>query len=205
MSSFLNNKRNMKFIKKYMKLAKLLGETENPCYSRQIGVIIVSSNFNNILATGYNGPPRNIPHCDTKWHYKKILLPQINNSDKIKIAQKLRINKFCEKTFINTYCDKKICPRKILDCASGERLQLCSCVHAEANAVINAQKNLANSTMFAWCPLPCVECTKVIINSGIKKLFCYKEESDYSISSRPLFLKSGIEFFELEKNQYLTK
>lgn len=35
--------------------------SKSPCNSRQIGAILVRDN--SILATGYNGPPRKIPHC----------------------------------------------------------------------------------------------------------------------------------------------
>jgi len=35
---------------------------KSPCLSRQIGAILV---FNNsLVSTGYNGPPRGIPHCE---------------------------------------------------------------------------------------------------------------------------------------------
>ena len=35
--------------------------TKSPCLSRQIGAILVRDN--SIISTGYNGPPRGIPHC----------------------------------------------------------------------------------------------------------------------------------------------
>lgn len=58
--------------------------------------------------------------------------------------------------------------------------------------------------MFAWCTLPCIECTKLIINSGIKKLFCLSnKDKDYSIGSRFLFDKCNVDIIELEEKTIL--
>jgi len=35
---------------------------KSPCLSRQIGAILV--NDHSIISTGYNGPPREFPHCE---------------------------------------------------------------------------------------------------------------------------------------------
>ncbi len=35
---------------------------KSPCWSRQIGAILTRDN--SILSTGYNGPPRGVPHCE---------------------------------------------------------------------------------------------------------------------------------------------
>jgi dCMP deaminase len=37
--------------------------SKSPCLSRQIGAIIVREN--SIVSTGYNGPARGFPHCDS--------------------------------------------------------------------------------------------------------------------------------------------
>lgn len=36
--------------------------SNSPCLSRQIGAVLVRDK--SIISTGYNGPPRNHPHCD---------------------------------------------------------------------------------------------------------------------------------------------
>lgn len=36
--------------------------SKSPCLSRQIGAILVCDH--SIVSTGYNGPPRGIPHCE---------------------------------------------------------------------------------------------------------------------------------------------
>ena len=37
--------------------------SKSPCLSRQIGAILVKENV--VVATGYNGPPRGYPHCES--------------------------------------------------------------------------------------------------------------------------------------------
>jgi dCMP deaminase len=50
--------------------------------------------------------------------------------------------------------------------------------HAERNAIYNAAMNgvaLRNSTMYVTSGVPCVDCARGIINSGIKVVFCKLE------------------------------
>jgi dCMP deaminase len=188
-----------KFIKKYMRLAKQFGEDNNPCYSRKIGVIIVDSTINKIVATGYNGPPRGTPHCDSKDHLLNIVWPQLTEDEKTKLPDPI----VGKDDFVNKYADCKTCPRKLIKAESGKRLELCSCAHAEVNAIVNASQNIYGCTMFCWCPVPCIECTKIVINAGIKELHCFKEPQDYSIGSRYLFEKAGVNILEYNKEDFI--
>lgn len=47
----------------FMHIAKVVGEKSH-CYSRQIGSVLVKNN--RIIATGYNGPPSGVAHCETR-------------------------------------------------------------------------------------------------------------------------------------------
>jgi dCMP deaminase len=152
-----------KFVKKYLRMARFVAEDQNPCYSRHVGAVIVDPVINKIVGTGYNGPPKNVPHCDSKEHLKEVVWPQLNQHEVSLIEMKPLTNE----EFIEKYADCKTCPRKLIKAGPGERLELCSCAHAEANAIVNASQNLCGCYMFCWCPLPCVECSKLIINSGI--------------------------------------
>lgn len=187
-----------KFIRKYMKLAKLLGEDSNPCYSRKIGVLIVDPVINKIVGTGYNGPPRNTPHCDSAEHLRHVVWPQLTESERSLLNFKpIAIDEFLDK-----YTDCQTCPRRLIGAPSGKRLELCSCAHAEANAIVNASQNLQGCEMFAWCPLPCIECTKLVINAGIKRVYCFLEAVDYSVGSRYLFEKAGVDIVEMDKTEF---
>jgi dCMP deaminase len=44
--------------------------SKSPCLSRQIGAILVFDN--SIVSTGYNGPPRGIPHCQGETCPRKL-------------------------------------------------------------------------------------------------------------------------------------
>ena len=64
------------------------------------------------------------------------------------------------------------CLRKKRGIASGTMQEVCYAVHAEQNAIIQAAKmgvSLAGATIYVTHQ-PCVICTRMIINSGIKKV-----------------------------------
>ena len=47
--------------------------------------------------------------------------------------------------------------------------------HAERNAIINAARigvSTNNCVMYLTCDIPCVDCTRAIINAGIKIIYC---------------------------------
>lgn len=48
-------------------------------------------------------------------------------------------------------------------------------VHAEANAIYNAARigvSLKNSTIYLTSGIPCSNCARAIINSGVKRVYC---------------------------------
>lgn len=190
-----------RFVRKYMHLAKLIGEDDNNCYARQIGTVIVKFNpdgSSRILSTGYNSPPKNLPHCNQYSYLKNVFWTQLTPEEKLLISlPTLTDEQNCER-FSTEFHDRKICPRKLINAPSGKRLELCSCAHSEANAIVNATQDLYDSTMFCYCPLPCAECAKLIVNSGVKNLFCLSEIVDYSPSSR--WLLKNINVVELDKD-----
>ncbi len=100
--------------------------TRSSCLRRQVGALLVKDR--NILATGYNGVPSGITHCEVAG-----------------------------------------CLRERLNVPSGERHELCRGLHAEQNAIIQAAKhgtNIDGATLYCTT-MPCIICTKMIINAGI--------------------------------------
>ncbi len=70
------------------------------------------------------------------------------------------------------HCMEVGCLRERLDIKSGERHELCRGLHAEQNAIIQAAKhgtNINGSTLFCTT-MPCIICSKMIINAGIRKI-----------------------------------
>jgi dCMP deaminase len=72
------------------------------------------------------------------------------------------------------------CVREELNVPSGERHELCRAVHAEQNVIIQAAKNGVSlkDTVLYTTTFPCVICTKMIINVGIKKIFYFGAYND---------------------------
>jgi dCMP deaminase len=71
------------------------------------------------------------------------------------------------------HCLEVGCLREKLRIASGQRHELCRGIHAEQNAIIQAAchgVSIKGAALFCT-NLPCVICTKMLINSGITKIF----------------------------------
>ena len=70
------------------------------------------------------------------------------------------------------HCGQVGCIRERLKVASGERHELCRAIHAEQNAIIQASSSgvsLKDSAMYTTHH-PCVLCSKIIINAGIRRV-----------------------------------
>ncbi|MCK4260341.1 MAG: cytidine/deoxycytidylate deaminase family protein [Halanaerobiales bacterium] len=73
-------------------------------------------------------------------------------------------------------CDEGGCPRCNSPHESGENLDKCFCCHAEENAIVQAAYHgigTADTTIYAT-HFPCLNCAKMIINAGIKRVV-YKQ------------------------------
>lgn len=113
----------------FMGMAGLTAQ-RSTCLRRQVGAVIVKDKH--IIATGYNGAPRGIKHCE----------------------------------------ERGGCLRQKLNVPSGERHELCMALHAEQNAIIQAAnlgQSVEGSTIYVTHQ-PCVICSKMIINAGIRRI-----------------------------------
>lgn len=123
--------------------------TRSSCLRRQVGALLVKDR--NILATGYNGVPSGITHCEAAG-----------------------------------------CLREKLKVPSGERHELCRGLHAEQNAIIQAAKhgiNIDGATLYCTT-MPCIICTKMIINAGITNVIYGEGYTDEL--AREMITESGI-------------
>jgi dCMP deaminase len=133
----------------FMDITRLVA-TRSSCLRRQVGALLVKDR--NILATGYNGVPSRISHCEAAG-----------------------------------------CLRERLKVPSGERHELCRGLHAEQNAIIQAAKhgvNIDSATLYCTT-MPCIICTKMIINAGIKKVIYGEGYADDL--AREMILEAAIE------------
>jgi dCMP deaminase len=113
----------------FMEIVYLIS-MRSTCLRRKVGAVIVRNN--RILASGYNGVPSGITHCE----------------------------------------DAGGCLREKLNVPSGERHELCRGLHAEQNAIIQAAyhgSSIQQGVLYCTT-MPCIVCTKMIINAGIIKV-----------------------------------
>lgn len=112
----------------FMEIARVVS-TRSTCLRRHVGAVIVRDK--QILATGYNGTPKGMAHCEEVG-----------------------------------------CLREQLHVPSGQNHELCRGIHAEQNAVVQAAVNgvsVDGGTVYCTHQ-PCVVCTKILINAGIKRI-----------------------------------
>lgn len=67
------------------------------------------------------------------------------------------------------HCDEIGCVREILRIPSGTKMEICTGVHAEQNAIIQAGPDALGATLYSTI-LPCNTCAKMIINAGITRV-----------------------------------
>jgi len=175
----------------FMQIASIVGDRSS-CLSRKIGVVMVRDN--SILSTGYNGPPRGIPHCEER----------LTTDEKFK--QKLKdilIDHTLPELESMGIVGGKLtrCPRRILGFKSGEGLEWCVAAHAERNALINAARmgiSTKGATLYMTCGIPCTPCLVEIINAGISRLVV-TSLTQYDLMADYLLKGSGIEVVEFCK------
>jgi len=156
--------------------------SKSPCLSRQIGAILIKDYY--IISTGYNGPPRGIPHCGEDRLLKDSIL---YSPEGLLRGQQL------QKSVVRTTC-----PRKILGYASGTHLELCPAQHAEENCVSNAARNgvsTVNSILYMNSIIPCNKCFGTLINAGIVEIVVdtptiYDEHTQFLIDNSNITIRS---------------
>lgn len=94
-----------------------------------------------------------------------------------------------------SHCTSDTCVRTKLNLLSGEKPHLCRAVHAELNCVIQAALHgttVAGDTVMYTTTFPCIDCTKVLINAGIKRIVYLDEYDETSGIRADLIRESGI-------------
>lgn len=129
------------------------------CLSRKIGAIVVKDN-KFIVSGGYNGPAIGCQHCDER-EYREWL-------------GKLAKSEGCIFTGDGYfYYEDRDCPRRYFGFKSSEGIKYCQAAHAERNAIDIAARlgrAVEGFSMYMNCGIPCLECAKSIVNSGISEV-----------------------------------
>ena len=136
----------------FMEMSELAAK-RSTCLRRKVGAVLVKNK--KVLATGYNGAPKDITHCEVTG-----------------------------------------CLREKMGVPSGERHEICRGVHAEQNLVAQAAfHGVKTEGSTVYCThQPCIICTKILINAGIKKIYFKNAYADEF--SAKLLKESDIEFLQ---------
>lgn len=156
----------------YLDIAEVVSE-RGTCYRKNYGSILVKND--EVISTGYTGAPRGRVNCiDLGYCVRREKFPEIGN---------------------------------------GERFDICRSVHSEQNAIISAaRKDMIGSTLYivgkyskikkynnelagtyAKNPDSCQFCKRVILNSGIEKVYIRINKKEY----KEIDVKTWAEFDEL--------
>jgi dCMP deaminase len=155
--------------------------SRSKCLSRKIGCVVVKDHT--LLATGYNGPARGVPHCGRERFEQDLeLAVTIGELSPVPHPQQIQ----------------SACPRRLLGHESGTGLEWCIASHAERNCIANAARFgvcIKSSILYINTVIPCKDCMSELINAGVmmivvKKLTPYDSASVWMADSVNLPIKN---------------
>lgn len=145
-------------LEQYYMMMAFIASTRANCLNRAVGAVLVSPDNGSISATGYNGVPKGLPHCQT-------------------------------------------CRRRDEGYGPGEGLHRSRAAHAEASVITQAAKygrKVENTIMYVT-DLPCSDCCKLIINSGISKVVYCREYP--GTEAKDILIESKIEVVKMDEKE----
>lgn len=157
----MTKERQRQYDEAYMKMAQAIGQLSY-ANRNKVGCIIVSKN-GQVISQGFNGTPTGYnncceePHCSCKYiHGCKIQAKPISEVLDVEYCAHVNHGKFCDCLTLTT-------KHEVL--------------HAESNAIAKCAKWISSTegaTLYVTLS-PCFDCSKIIIQAGIKRV-CYCEE-----------------------------
>jgi dCMP deaminase len=100
------------------------------------------------------------------------------------------------------HCHEIGCIRDKLGIASGTRLETCTAVHAEQNALIQAGTNSRGSTLYSTI-VPCPICARMILNAQVARVVYIDDYSD--LAGVELLKQAGTRLTRLDKKNFAEK
>jgi dCMP deaminase len=94
-----------------------------------------------------------------------------------------------------SHCTSDTCVRKKLNIPSGKDPHLCRAVHAELNCIIQAARHgtsIEGDTTIYVTAFPCIDCTKILINAGIRRIVYLGDYDSSNEVRNSLITESGI-------------
>ena len=161
----MNKEKQLALDKRYLRMAKIWSENSYEI-KRQVGCLIVKNN--SIISDGYNGTPSGFENV-------------------------------CETVECNTVCvlyDPQDLHR-CRECGFGKLVTKPYVLHAEANAIskLARSSNSSDGATLYVTDEPCLECSKMIIQAGIRRVVFWRDYHDHS--GKELLIKANIEVLQI--------
>ncbi len=161
--------------------------TRSTCLRRSVGCVLVNAR-GHVLATGYNGVAKGLPHCNEEKVLRIIhpdtpawLLHNLKEgkeySDEYLYAHRVHI----ERTHPHACSGARA--------ESGTNLDGCGAIHAEQNALLQCRDVWAIETCYATT-LPCLTCAKLLLNTSCQRIV-YLEEYPHAEAVTTLWRSAG--------------
>ena len=161
----MNKEKQLALDKRYLRMAKIWAENSY-AIKRQVGCLIVKDN--SIISDGYNGTPSGFENvCETVKCYALCIFNSPQNL------------------------------RRCRECGFGKLVTKPYVLHAEANAISKLAKstNHADGATLYVTDEPCLECSKMIIQAGIRRVVFWRDYHDHS--GKELLIKANIEVLQI--------
>jgi dCMP deaminase len=143
-SSYLPRIKQIQWDHYYMQVAETI-ETRANCWGTAVGAVLVV--HNRIVSTGFNGTPEGFPNCRDGG------------------CERCRQRELVGEGRLSEVTDP-------LFRSKGKHLDVCICVHAEANALLSACRygvRTDGATLYATYR-PCFSCLKEMIQAGVQRV-----------------------------------
>ena len=178
-----NNTRQLQYDKAYMKMAQCMAELSYS-YRNKVGCVIVSKD-GQLISQGFNGTPTGYDNCCEDPHCSCKYVRGCCYTEK-PIEEQMSVE-FCANALkpLGHANDKTGYPCSYLTLTTKPEV-----LHAESNAISKCSKwhsSTEGATLYVTLS-PCFDCSKLIIQAGIKRV-CYLEE--YRDTSGIDFLKKN--------------
>lgn len=154
-----------------MRLAEVTA-TRGTCLRRQVGCVLTDAE-GRVLATGYNGVARGLPHCNEVTETSAKAMP-------------LGCRGILTNLVYGNACPGAAAP-------SGEGLDACEAVHAEQSALTQCRDPDRVWSCYVTVS-PCASCLKLLLNTGCRRVVF---RQPYAQDASGLWTKAGREWIRL--------
>ena len=160
----------------FLEMARLAA-TRGTCVRRQVGCVLVNR-LGQVLATGYNGVARGLPHCNEEAPHT---IPGLDGAP-------INVTKLSNKPHLPHACPGS-------GAASGTQLDTCQAVHAEQNALLQCGDVYRVEAAYVTHS-PCLVCTKLLLNTSCRRIV-FRQRYPHPGAER-LWVEAGRQWWRLE-------